>query len=198
MTLAITAFGAVAPGRFVARSGARAGDAIYVTGSIGVAALGLRLRRGERLDIAEAHRSFLIDRYLLPQPRLALAPALARFANASTDVSDGLVGDLTKLLRVRRRLGARIELARTPLSPAAAAAIAVEPALFEAAVTGGDDYELIVIAPPESATMLEDAATQAKIALTRIGETFAGAEPPRFVDREGRDIAFARGAYSHF
>jgi thiamine-monophosphate kinase len=197
LTLAITAFGAVAPGRFVARSGARAGDSIYVTGSIGDAALGLRLRRGEGLNVAEAHRRFLIDRYLLPQPRLALATALARFANAGMDVSDGLIGDLTKLLRVSG-VSARIELGRAPLSPAVAAAIAAEPALFEAAVTGGDDYELIVTAPPESAKMLEEAATRARIPLTWIGEAVPGEGPPRFVDREGRDIAFAHGAYSHF
>src|SRR5580692_136815 len=88
LSLAITAFGVVAPGRFAARSGARAGDAIYVTGTIGDAALGLRLRLGQGPSLAKAHRDFLLDRYLLPQPRMALAPAMARFAGAGMDISD--------------------------------------------------------------------------------------------------------------
>ena len=77
LTLAITAIGAVEPGRFVSRSGARSGDCLYVTGSIGDAALGLRLRLGKGPALADADLRFLLDRYLLPQPRLALAPAMA-------------------------------------------------------------------------------------------------------------------------
>jgi thiamine-monophosphate kinase len=197
LTLAITAFGAVAPGRFAARGGVRAGDALYVTGTIGDAALGLRLHLGEGPKLTSAHRAFLLDRYLLPQPRSALAPAVARFASAGMDVSDGLVGDLSKMLRVSG-VGARIELARLPLSSAAAAAIAADPALFENAITGGDDYELIVAAPPACCAMFEAAAAAAGVAATRVGEALAGAAPPRFVDRDGRERAFARGAFSHF
>jgi thiamine-monophosphate kinase len=197
LTLAITAFGAIAPGRFAARAGARAGDALYVTGTVGDAALGLRLRLGEGPKLAPAHRAFLLDRYLLPQPRLALAPAMARFASGGMDVSDGFVGDLTKMLSVGG-VGARIELARLPLSPAAAAAIAADPPLFETAITGGDDYELIVAAPPACCAMFEAAAAEAGVAATRVGEALAGAAPPRFLDRDGRERAFARRSFSHF
>jgi thiamine-monophosphate kinase len=197
LTLAITAFGAVAPGRFAARSGARAGDAIYVTGTIGDAALGLKLRLGQGPALADSHRDFLLGRYLLPQPRLALAPAMARFASGGMDVSDGLIGDLTKMLRVSG-VSARIELARAPLSPAAAAAIAADPALLALALAGGDDYELIVAAPPSSCAMFEAAAAAVGVAATRIGEAVAGDAPPRFVDRDGGEVAFARASFSHF
>ena len=197
LTLSITAFGAVAPGRFAARSSVRVGDAIYVTGMIGDAALGLRLRLGQGPELTDAHRDFLLDRYLLPQPRLALAPAMARFASAGMDVSDGLVGDLGKMLRVSG-VSARIDLPRVPLSSAAAAAIAADPALFVLAITGGDDYELIVAAPLSSCAMFEAAAATAGVAATRIGEAVAGDAPARFIDRDGREVAFARGAFSHF
>src|SRR5271154_5406092 len=121
LTLAITALGAVEPGRMPARGGVRPGDRLYVSGAIGDAALGLRLRLGQGPSLDEASRRYLMDRYLLPQPRLALVPAMARHARAGMDVSDGFIGDLTKMLRVSG-VPARVELERLPLSPAAAAA----------------------------------------------------------------------------
>ena len=111
LTLAITAIGAVESGRFAARGGVRPGDRLYVTGTIGDAALGLRLRLGQGPTLAEADRLRLLERYRLPQPRLALASAVARFASAGMDISDGFVGDLTKMLRVS---GATAEIDRLP------------------------------------------------------------------------------------
>ncbi len=125
----ITALGRVESGRLVARTGVRPDDALYVSGAIGDAALGLRARRGLLPALAARHRDFLVDRYLLPRPRLALAPVLARFASGGMDVSDGLVGDLAKMLRVSG-VSARVELAKLPLSAGALAAVAADPALF--------------------------------------------------------------------
>ncbi|HEY1943707.1 MAG TPA: thiamine-phosphate kinase [Roseiarcus sp.] len=197
LTIAVTALGVVAPGRMPLRFSVRPGDRLYVTGSIGDAALGLRLRLGQGPRLDEADRNYLLDRYLLPQPRLALAPAMARCARAGMDVSDGFVGDVTKMLRVSG-VTARIDLSRLPLSPAAAAAIAADPALFEIAATGGDDYELIAAAAPESCTTFETAAAEAGIAATCVGEALAGAEAPRFVGRDGREATFRSGSFSHF
>ncbi len=100
LTLSIAAFGAVPSGRMAARTGVRPGDRLYVTGTIGDAAIGLRLRQGRDPDLTSAERKFLVGRYLEPQPRVALAPAMAAHANGGMDVSDGFVGDLTKMLRV--------------------------------------------------------------------------------------------------
>ena len=197
LTLAVTALGAVARQDFAARAGVRAGDWLYVSGTIGDAALGLKIRRGEGPTLAEADRAWLIDRYLLPQPRLELASAMARFASAGMDVSDGFVGDLSKMLRVSG-VTATIDMSRLPLSPAAAAAMALDPSLFPLAASGGDDYELIVATPPSSAAAFEAAAATAGIAVTRVGEAVAGESAPRFVDREGKPVRFARGSYSHF
>ncbi|MGD0642826.1 MAG: thiamine-phosphate kinase [Roseiarcus sp.] len=197
LTLAITALGAVEKGRMAARGGVKAGDRLYVSGTIGDAALGLRLRLGQGPELAEAHRRHLLERYLLPQPRLELAPAMAAHANAGMDVSDGFVGDLKKMLRVSG-VSARVELARLPLSPAARAAIAADPALFEIAATGGDDYELLAAVAPEKSAGFEAAAAAAGVAATFVGEALAGAGPPRFIGRDGREAAFRRGAFSHF
>jgi thiamine-monophosphate kinase len=196
LTLAITALGAVEPGRMPARSGVRPGDRLYVSGSIGDAALGLRLRLGQGPALDEASRRHLLDRYLLPQPRLALAPAMAH-ARGGMDVSDGFVGDLSKMLRASG-VCARVDLARLPLSEAARTAIAADPALFEIAATGGDDYEVIAAVAPEQCAEFEAAAAAAGVAATLVGEAFAGDGPPRFIGRDGREASFRRGSFSHF
>jgi thiamine-monophosphate kinase len=197
LTLAITALGAVEPGRLPARGGVRPGDRLYVSGAIGDAALGLRLRLRQGPSLDEASRRYLLERYLLPQPRMALAPAMARYARAGMDVSDGFVGDLTKMLRVSG-VTARVELARLPLSPAAAIAIAADPTLFEIAATGGDDYELLAAIAPADSADFETAAAQAGVAATFVGEALAGAGAPHFVGRDGREAVFASGSFSHF
>jgi thiamine-monophosphate kinase len=193
LTLAITALGSVSPGRMPPRFGVKPGDRLYVTGSIGDAALGLRLRLGQGPALAEADRRYLLDRYLLPQPRLALAQAMASHARAGMDVSDGFVGDLTKMLRVSD-VTARVDLARLPLSAAAAAAVAADPALFEIAATGGDDYELIAAVAPESCAEFETAAADAGVAVTCVGEAFSGAGPPQFIGGDGRQTSFGGGS----
>jgi len=197
LTLAITALGAVEPGRMAARAGVRPGDRLYVSGTIGDAALGLRLRLGRGPALDEASRRHLLERYLLPLPRLALAPAMQRYAHGGMDVSDGFVGDLTKMLRVSG-VTAHVELARLPLSDAARAAIAADPALFEIAATGGDDYELLAAVGPEKSAEFEAAAAAAGVAVTLVGQAFAGAGRPQFTDRDGRETAFRHGSFSHF
>jgi len=101
--VSITAFGVVPPGRVLRRGGARAGDRLYASGTIGDAALGLRMQRdpdaAARWELAADDRDVLMRRYRLPEPRLVLAPVLLRHASAAMDISDGLAGDLGKLLR---------------------------------------------------------------------------------------------------
>jgi thiamine-monophosphate kinase len=126
-----------------------------------------------------------------------LAPALRRFAHGGMDVSDGFVGDLAKMLKVSG-VSARVELANLPLSAAARQLIARDPAFFEIAATGGDDYEILASVAPPDASAFEAEAAKADIAVTRVGQALAGAEPPRFLSRDGAEIAFERGAFSHF
>ncbi|MDE2364752.1 MAG: thiamine-phosphate kinase [Hyphomicrobiales bacterium] len=196
LTLSITAVGAVAAGRMVARTGVRAGDLFYVSGTIGDAALGLALRSGSSGG-AGADEAFLLDRYLLPQPRLDLAPALRDCASGAMDVSDGLVGDLTKMARVSG-VSAEIDVARVPLSPAAARLISAQPDLLQKAMTGGDDYEILASVPSDAAAAFEAAATAAGVPVTQIGVACTGVEAPTFRDRRGEPMHFPTGSYRHF
>lgn len=198
LVVSITAVGSVPNGRMVKRGGVRAGDFLYVSGSIGDAALGLKLRRGEGPPaLSPDARAHLLERYLLPKPRLALVHAMRDFAHAGMDVSDGLVGDLTKMLSVSG-VSARARLADVPLSDAARGAVRLDNALFETAMTGGDDYELLAGVPPENAALFEAAALAAGVAVTRIGEAIAGTGAPEFIGRDGVATVFARGNFSHF
>jgi thiamine-monophosphate kinase len=197
LMVSITALGRVDSGRMVARAGVRPGDLIYVSGTIGDAALGLRLRLQHSPTLEAAHRDFLLDRYLLPQPRQGLAPALRQCASGGMDVSDGFIGDLTKMLRVSGVSG-EFHLANLPLSNAARAAVAADPALFEIAATGGDDYEILASVSPHKAVAFETAAAEAGVSVTRIGQALVGAESPRFLGRDGAAVTFERGAFSHF
>jgi thiamine-monophosphate kinase len=199
--LSITALGTVPRGKMVRREGARAGDRIYVSGTIGDGALGLLLRKSEAAawstSLDANARDFLLDRYLHPQPRLALAAILRAYASAAMDISDGLVGDLTKMLRVSG-VSATIELRRIPLSKPAQDSLAVEPKLYEPLLTGGDDYELLCAVPPRESASFEVAAKQTQIDVIAIGTVEAGDDAPRFLDQDGTKREFSRGSFSHF
>ena len=197
LTLSVTAIGSVAQGRMARRTGVRPGDRLYVTGTIGDAALGLRVRLGRGPDIHREHKAFLLERYLTPEPRLGLIDAMAAHASGGMDVSDGFVGDLTKMLDVSG-VSARVPLYRLPVSPAARAAIAADPGLFEVAATGGDDYEVLASTPRESAAAFERGATAAGVPLTFVGEAVEGRRPPSFIGPDGNPVVFTRGSYSHF
>ncbi|HEY1454584.1 MAG TPA: thiamine-phosphate kinase [Roseiarcus sp.] len=197
LMLSVTAIGSVPQGRMAPRTGVKAGDRLYVTGTIGDAAIGLKLRQGRGPDIPQLDKAFLVERYLTPEPRLALIGAMTAHANGGMDVSDGFVGDLTKMLDASG-VSARVEIYRLPLSPAARAAIAADPGLFEVAATGGDDYELLASAAPASAPAFEAAAAAAGVPLTFVGEAVEGRRPPSFVGFDGAPVVFARRSYSHF
>lgn len=188
LTLSLTILGHTAPGTAIRRTGARLGDEVWVTGTIGDGALGLRALRGEVPD----PDGTLARRYRFPEPRLGVArPSLAR---ACLDVSDGLVQDLGHLCRAAG-LGAEIEVAAVPLSPAARAA---GPAWLETRLTGGDDYELLMAVAPEHGPALAAHAARFGVAATRIGRFVPGAGGVRVLDEAGRELPLARAGWSHF
>jgi thiamine-monophosphate kinase len=198
LTLSITAFGTVPRGRMVPRQGGAPGDLVYVSGTIGDAALGLRLRLAPDIHWARAlepeHRDFLFDRYLHPRPRNALSPALLAHARGAMDVSDGLVGDADKLAS---RLGGRFEIGKVPLSDAARAALIAEPALIETLLTGGDDYEILCVIPPDQAGAFEGAAREAGVPMARIGTLGEAGGVRVWRNPDGRERHFTRRAYAH-
>ncbi|HEX4764684.1 MAG TPA: thiamine-phosphate kinase [Lichenihabitans sp.] len=197
LTLSITAFGTVPHGRMVRRTGAAAGDRLYVTGTIGDAALGLRLRCGDIPNLGQGERDHLLDRFLHPRARLALRAALLAHAHGAMDVSDGFVGDLAKMMRASGAT-AEVDLSAVPLSPAARATIAAAPELFDVAVTGGDDYEILAAVPLAEVAAFERAAMAAGVAAAPIGAVLPGTAPPRFRAADGTARSFGRGSFSHF
>jgi thiamine-monophosphate kinase len=199
LMISIALLGKTPQGGFVARCGARAGDLIYVSGTIGDAALGLALRRDASLAgrLSPRSRDYLLDRYLLPQPRVALASVLRGRATAAMDISDGLAGDLAKLARASG-VGACVELARVPFSSATREAIALDPALNDVAMTGGDDYEILCCVSPGAAGELESAAREAGERLERIGEINAEKGVLEFVDARKNKKSFKTLSFSHF
>jgi thiamine-monophosphate kinase len=196
ITVSIAMFGSVPEATMVRRAGAKAGDRVFVSGSIGDAAFGLAVRKGKAWKLSEPQRQHLLARYLLPQPRNALAEAVRTHASAAMDVSDGLAGDFAKLCRVSK-VGATIEAERVPLSNAAKAVIAAEPTMLETALTGGDDYEIVCTVPPHKADSFKTAASVAKVLVTEIGEIAAG-EGARFLGDAGQPLKFEHAAFSHF
>ena len=201
LMISITAFGRVAPGKMVHRSGAKPGDLVVVTGMIGDAALGLNVLQHGTAAAAladdAAARELLVGRYRVPQPRNALAKAVRDHAQAAMDVSDGLAGDLAKLCAASG-MSAVIEAASIPLSAAASGLLARGIVGIEAIVSGGDDYEILCVIPPTGLEAFKQAAQTAEVPVAVIGKIVSGASSPRFLDRQGREIALPRLSYSHF
>jgi thiamine-monophosphate kinase len=201
LTVSITAFGRVPAGKMVPRTGARPGDQVMVTGTIGDAAIGLDILTAgpaaSALAADAAAREMLIGRYRVPQPRNALAGAIRAHATGAMDVSDGLAGDLTKLCAASN-VSAVIDVPRIPISAAAQSVLTRRAVDIEAMISGGDDYEILCTVPDSQCVALADAAAQAGIALTIIGTVIAGSDAPRFLDGEGRELPLARRSYSHF
>ncbi len=161
LMISITAFGRVPAGKMVHRSGAKPGDRVVVTGTIGDAALGLDILRGGAATTALADdavsKQMLVARYRLPQPRNALAMAIRDHASAAMDVSDGLAGDLAKLCAASG-VSAVVDAPSIPLSAAAAALLARGAVGIESIVSGGDDYEILCAIPEGSFEAFAQAA----------------------------------------
>jgi len=192
LTLSLTALGRVAAGRALLRSGAKIGDILWVSGTIGDGFLGLAAARGELAGLTSADIAALAERYRLPQPRTGLGPALIGVAHAAMDVSDGLVQDLGHLCRASG-VGGVIEAECVPLSGPARATNSPLASLL----TGGDDYELLFSAPPQAAVELRGIADAAGVPLTAIGRVVAGGGVT-VVDASGQPLAIERGGWRHF
>lgn len=201
LTVTIFALGTLPRGTMVKRSGAQPGHHLLVSGSVGDAALGLLLRRepalAERWSLSGQERDHLMARYRLPQPRVALADALRAHASAAIDVSDGFVGDLSKLLRVSG-MSADVKLEAVPLSSGARKALEADASLRDTIFGGGDDYEIVCTVPDGKLDALSKAAVEAGITLTHVGCVREGREPPFFLDATGTPVHFARRSFSHF
>ncbi|MEQ1788983.1 MAG: thiamine-phosphate kinase [Rickettsiales bacterium] len=181
LSISITAIGSIPNGTALRRNGAKIGDDIYVSGTLGDSALGLELlQKGEKND-------FLINRYLTPQPRIKLGIALRGVANSAMDISDGLVQDLEHICTASN-VGATIYSDKIPLSVKGE---------LQAALTGGDDYELLFTASPDKKTTIEQLAESLSLPLTYIGKITSG-NAVQVLDKTGRTIELKKKGFSHF
>ncbi|MDB5805059.1 MAG: thiamine-monophosphate kinase [Betaproteobacteria bacterium] len=195
LTLTVTILGEVPASQAIRRSGAKAGDDIWVSNTLGDAALGLAVLQG-KVNLEQSERYYCIQRLEMPAPRIALGLALRGIAHSMLDISDGLAGDLAHIARASG-VSAQVDVDVLPLSPALRG-VARELAL-QCALAGGDDYELCFTAAAERRTAVEAAGTAAGVSVTRIGSIVpAAAVPVRFVDGVGHELALRLGGYDHF
>ncbi len=191
LNLCVTILGEVPQGQALRRDGAKSGDDIWVSGTLGAAALGLAHLQGKAV-LPEEARGICLKALHQPQPRVALGLALRGMAHSAIDVSDGLLADLGHILE-RSGVGAEVLAESLPMvGDGVARAVAQRCAL-----SGGDDYELCFTAPPQRRESLLALAGQLGLPLTRIGFIRAGAEcMVRAAD--GREIRMEKGGYDHF
>jgi thiamine-monophosphate kinase len=194
LNVTVQVHGFVPAGRALLRRGAQAGDSIFVTGTVGDAALGLRIERGE-LQTAGDDAATLRRRYRRPTPRVAAGMALRGFASACIDVSDGLLADLGHVLDASN-VGARVWVDCLPLSPAYVR-VRDSASDWGAALNGGDDYELCFTAAPVHREQIERSVTACGCALACIGE-IESAHGLRCEYRDGQPYRTDQRGYQHF
>ncbi|MDH3241411.1 MAG: thiamine-phosphate kinase [Alphaproteobacteria bacterium] len=196
LTLSLTALGAVPLDKVLTRSGAKAGDGIYVSGTVGDGALGLIAAGGGIAGLGAEARDYLIGRYRVPRPRLDLGIRLLDVGNAAIDVSDGLLADLGHICDCSGA-GARIRVASIPLSAAARAAVSADSGLWPKILGGGDDYELLFTVPADRTGAVSDIAAALGLDLSRIGEVTAG-EGIEVEDAQDFGLELLDPGYRHF
>jgi len=196
LSFSLTAIGEVKQGAMLRRSGARVGDDLYVTGTIGDSALGLAVAQ-DRLSVSMHAANMLLERYLLPRPRVVFGQALVGLAHGALDISDGLMADLGHLC-AQSGLGAAIDAARVPVSEWAQECLDVSPNWLETILTGGDDYELLFTAPVSAAQHIDSVALQSDVRVTRIGKMVEAAKGLVAVNAQGRPMSFKHTGFRHF
>lgn len=196
LSLSLTMIGEVEKGEALLRSGAQHDDAVCVSGTLGDAALGLRILQGKIADIPLEYKDYLVDRYHSPQPRVTLSQAIQPYLHSAIDISDGFVADLGHICRTSS-VGAMIEQADIPLSDATRYLVERDPSLWEVILTGGDDYELLCTLPKNQLSAARNGAESVGGRLTPIGSITAG-EKVTIHDRQGKSLLLSHSGYNHF
>jgi thiamine-monophosphate kinase len=193
LNLCITVIGQVPPGQALLRSGARAGDTLWVSGRLGDARLALEVFRGT-VELAGSAFDAVRRAMELPEPRVALGLALRGLATSAIDLSDGLVGDLGHVL-ARSGVGTTVEVDTLPRS----AVVAAMPRALQhtCVLAGGDDYELLFTAPAGQDDAVRAAGAHAGVTVTPVGRIEATAGL-RLIDADGQPIVFTERAFDHF
>lgn len=196
LSFSLTAIGTVKAGQAIRRSGAEPGDRLFVSGTLGDSALGLKVKAGQLEFSSNDHKDYLVDRYLLPRPRVALGQILTGYASACLDISDGLLADLGHLT-AESGVSAVIDPSLLPLSEAAKVALQAENGDFSSVLSGGDDYELLFAVPPQKVDAMLEELKPTSFQVTEIGrnERDSGIF---FVDEKGSLKEVTPQGWTHF
>ncbi|MDX1975935.1 MAG: thiamine-phosphate kinase [Rickettsiales bacterium] len=196
LSFSLTALGSVATGRALKRSGARAGDLVYVSGTLGDSAIGLKLLQANLdANLLPQATDYLSKRYYLPEPRLALGQKLVGIASSCMDISDGLLQDLGHICTASQ-CGARIERAKLPLSTIVRSLVSSDEKLWDDVVAGGDDYELLFTVPADRQWQVEALSNELGLTLSHIGSITEGSDSA-FLDEQGNVLPKPKG-FKHF
>lgn len=194
LTLTLTAHGVVPRGKALTRRGAQVGDYIYVTGTLGDAALGLMLLQ-QQAEVSKKHRAHIMQRFHYPTARVALGQSLRSIASSCMDLSDGLFGDIQHILQ-RSNVGASIDVNKLPLSQALRDSCDTATAL-RCALSGGEDYELLFTVPENKRSALEVLLSPYGVAITCIGR-ITGVSGKLELKQGDQLYAYQHQGYQHF
>ncbi len=200
IVVSATFVGQVPSGKMVRRNGARPGDDVWISGFIGDGFLGLKTVLADTdLVASQEAKSYWLEAYWRPKPRIIMRQMLMAYASAATDVSDGLISDLNHIC-LSSRIGMKIQSEQIPFSPPTTdwlgRQLDEETALVEL-ITAGDDYEVAFTAPPEYQPNLEALSRDLGLRLARIGQCLPGSHVT-LVNSSGREIPTGTGGYVHF
>ncbi|WP_298772467.1 thiamine-phosphate kinase [uncultured Shewanella sp.] len=192
-SICITINGKVSKDQALTRSGARNGDWIYVTGTLGDSALGLAILQG-KITANAVDEAYLIKRHYYPTPRVLAGQSLRQLATSAIDLSDGLVSDLKHVIKASH-VGAVIDVDALPLSAALQNVVSLDDALSYA-LTGGEDYELLFTVPESQKGALETSLAQAGVTFSKVGQITTGEQLT--LQRNGQDFETTHYGFEHF
>ena len=195
ISLSVTMIGEVNKYHAVTRSGAKEGDDIYITGTLGDSAIGLLIKQDPgKLELSKADTNFFINRYELPTPRVEIGKKLTKIANSMLDISDGFIQDAAHIAK-NSNVQLEISLTKVPMSQPLQK-LKDQYDIVETALTGGDDYELFFTAPEKYEGAIKEIANATAIPITKIGKVSAG-DKIIIKDSEGKELKFNKTGYIH-
>ena len=197
LSISITMFGKIDEGKALKRTNAKVGDDIWVSGTVGDAAVALKIRLGEIYLTNQKAKKHLLKRLNLPEPRIALGSSLIGIANSATDISDGLVADLNNICEASG-VGAIIQDKRIPLSKWIVSQILETKQLdLPDIISGGGDYELVFTAPPRYGNEIQHLYKKLELRISKVG-TIVNDDSVRLIDEDGQDIPLCTKGFRHF
>lgn len=200
VVISVTAFGTVDKKHYPPRTAAKKGDHLFVTGSIGNSVLGLTVS-GSKSGPQNVGERAMVKRYQLPLPRLEFQKAIAKYASAAMDISDGFVGDLDKIC-VASNLSIELESSQIPIENRALKIAAKRKISASELLTGGDDYELFISVPKKSVEQFKKATSKIKVPITQLGTFETETKPTHqlvtILGSDGKAMKFKGRSYAHF